>query len=205
MILSQANDPDYSTFYAFIEVKKDGEVIRRCAGAIASRYWVVTSAHCLTNQNEIEIHFGSLNAEKHDENGGTTMTLNAEHYHIHPDFDPETLANDIAVIRVPKVIRFNDTIKSIKKPDEHERDNLEVLVIGSGRTNPVLHWAPMEIMTDNEFDEKYPLLKGRRLLGVNGTGIDAVDYGSLLIRKDDRKLIGIATHNLSGITSYYEI
>ena len=76
----------------------DTDQVGFCGGFVYDEHTVVTAAHCVDNRIGVFVRVGTadLNA------GGTRHASRA--IHIHPEFDEETLANDVAVLELASAI-----------------------------------------------------------------------------------------------------
>ncbi|ORX71555.1 trypsin-like serine protease [Linderina pennispora] len=103
-------------FTASVEISTDPENGFLCGGSVISDNYVVTAAHCMVD-------------------GETSRPFPAGKHQtfVHPDFDLATSANDIALIKVPKL----SNAKAVPIYGGPIADSTPLTVLGWGRTDPV--------------------------------------------------------------------
>ena len=79
-----------------------GEYVHRCTGTLMSDSVVLTASHCTDGTASARVYFDSeVTADYRNGQGGIVGVP-----HTHPDFNPNTLENDVAVVvltRAPNV------------------------------------------------------------------------------------------------------
>jgi secreted trypsin-like serine protease len=80
-----------------------------CGGSIYSDRWIVTAAHCLKGQNPKDVTV-TAGTDKLGE-GGVKRTVKC--FIPHPNHNPDTKDNDIALIGLSETLPFNDKIEPI--------------------------------------------------------------------------------------------
>ncbi|XP_058130213.1 chymotrypsin-2-like [Anopheles ziemanni] len=102
-----------------------------CGGSVVNRRWILTAAACLIGKqlSDVQLFLGSVDRLV----GGRNVT--AERFILHPDFDQQTYANDIALIRIREVLAFNnaDQLQSIELATEFFETATDATVSGWGR------------------------------------------------------------------------
>ncbi|KAK6187552.1 hypothetical protein SNE40_005550 [Patella caerulea] len=111
-----------------------------CGGAlvksIAGTYYFITAAHCTqgTNANRLSVKFGS-HFRTSSEAG--SITLNVANKIEHPNYNPSTIQNDIAILVLEnsQSIVESDQIRPICYASRDHYDGEECTVIGWGTTS----------------------------------------------------------------------
>jgi transmembrane serine protease 3 len=95
---------------------------------------VVTAAHCVYDgTSRLTVSAGAHDLENPS---STQQTVKGIKTAYHPSYDPDTTANDIAVVVLEKPIKFTSTVQPACLPATGERvpDNTEATVAGWGLT-----------------------------------------------------------------------
>ena len=88
-----------------------------CGGSIIHANYLITAAHCLDDLIRMDIQAGSLQIFQ-----GTPQyrsTVQQRDVRQHPQYDKETLRNDIGLIYVMQPIRFTTGLQPIALPARH--------------------------------------------------------------------------------------
>ncbi|XP_065169021.1 brachyurin-like [Atheta coriaria] len=110
---------------------KNTEGTAFCGGSIISNQWILTAAHCVETAESIEVVLG---AHKIKEEEDTQIRVVTTEFLHHEDWSRFTLTNDIALVKLPEPVEFNDNIQSIGLPsDIGNIDDLTVSVTGWGK------------------------------------------------------------------------
>jgi secreted trypsin-like serine protease len=124
---------------------KPWQLAHRCGGSLIEANWVLTAAHCfpqVKKGKEAEwlkgnrIRLGAIDLSKGD---GKSFAM--REIILHPDYDPKTQANDIALIRIDRRAPTSDRIATIRLYGTRPADapveaGAAVLATGFGKTTP---------------------------------------------------------------------
>jgi hypothetical protein len=100
-------------FPFMVAIFKDGNF--HCGGSIFNEMWIITAAHCLKDSKShfYEIRAGMLRRSSFSPQSQIT---HATHAIPHENYDPHTMGNDIALIRVKTPFSFNRWVRPICIP-----------------------------------------------------------------------------------------
>jgi secreted trypsin-like serine protease len=101
-----------------------------CGGSIYNNMWIITAAHCVDNNpnvSKLRILAGSAVLSE----TSLSRTL-VDRIVIHPDYNPDTYENDIALIRLKSPLVYSASIQPIFLPSAHPTRGETAMITGWG-------------------------------------------------------------------------
>uniref|UniRef100_A0A1L8DQC9 Putative trypsin-like serine protease n=1 Tax=Nyssomyia neivai TaxID=330878 RepID=A0A1L8DQC9_9DIPT len=127
-----------------------------CGGAILTQTWILTAGHCTLGRKpgEFQAAVGSLSIQE-------GFKHRVGYVFRHPNFDAQSLTEDIALLQTETSIMFNDLVQPVVLSDREISEGVEALLTGWGQlqypgsVSHTLQALKMVTMTNEECKEKH--------------------------------------------------
>jgi len=172
-------------FPYIVQIKRGGHY---CGGSIVNANWMVTAAHCsVASISGYEVVAGE---HRLNQNEGSEQTRSVAQIIRHPNYNSNTLANDIAVWRVNQAFEFNQFVAAanVAPPGFQSAANVDVAGWGtlqSGGSLPnVLMRVNVPMVSDASCKQSYgssEIHPGMICAGVGGKDSCQGDSGGPLV------------------------
>ncbi|XP_068215843.1 coagulation factor IX-like [Palaemon carinicauda] len=174
-----ADPKDWPWMAAFVQ--RSGTVTY-CGGTLINNLFVLTAAHCMApfSQNEIFVRLGEYDFS--DSSGNRPTDFNVAEVRMHERYNSNTQENDIALVRLDRIVTFSDFIKPVCLPPEGRSFvGLNGFVTGwgtifsGGPTSSVLQEVVVPVWQPNECAAAYPnkIFPGMMCAGAKEGGKDS--------------------------------
>ncbi|XP_053673533.1 chymotrypsin-2-like [Anopheles nili] len=187
-----------------------------CGGSIVNRRWVLTAAACIFGKAPADVDLFVGSADRLT--GGQNVT--AERFVLHPDFDEQTYANDIGLVRMAESLSFtSEQLQPVTLATDFFETATDATVSGWGRFSIANNQLPTRlqfIRTDvigtgecaDQFEEPYRGRISDRTICTDNQpeqGVCLGDAGGPLVLDD--VLVGVQSWSIpcgTGLPDVYE-
>ncbi|XP_046384295.1 chymotrypsin-1-like [Ischnura elegans] len=141
------------------QVSIDSDTSEFCGGVIIQSAYVLTAAQCAVGGKLFTIYAGVVKLRGDENSRVVVQSLEAI---IHDGYDPNTLSNDIALLKLSQKLHFNDYISPALLPTNDDTyANEPAWISGWGSSHAggshadVLQYAPVTVISNDECRKTY--------------------------------------------------
>ncbi|XP_063703817.1 trypsin-3-like [Culicoides brevitarsis] len=178
-----------------------------CGGGIINEYTVITAAHC--TQNPQHTAYAVRAGSNSQYTGG--QVIGASRIINHPQYNPNTFDNDVAIVKLVSPLFFNERVQPVKlsDPSTFIPDGAYARIAGwgdlqsgSGQYPEFLRYVDVPITNQAECKRSYPGLTERMICaGLTGHSTCQGDSGGPLVYNGYH--IGVVSHAVGCAFSGY--
>lgn len=171
-----------------------------CGCSVIGNEWVLTAAHCVDNIQSATVYLGATVRTSPSE----TRAVTNSDITIHPDWDPATLKNDIALIQIP-FVAYSNVINAVKLPPLSSTESFTdqyLTATGWGRTSDSiatvtkdLQWASMQVISNEACRSYFNVITDSHMCtsGADGKSTCNGDSGGPLVLESSNVQAGLTS------------
>ncbi|XP_018795477.1 PREDICTED: brachyurin [Bactrocera latifrons] len=172
-----------------------------CGGTLLDQRWILTAGHCTMGVTHFDIYLGALTIEDGAETG--RLVLRSNKFIVHEGFNPDTAANDIALVKLPIDVAYTARIQPATLPYLRRNDALtgaKVVATGWGANNEMSNYNPMQytelrVISNQECANEFDVVTNGVLCakGLRDETVCSGDSGGPLVLKNTQTVVGITS------------
>ncbi|KAH8239477.1 hypothetical protein KR032_004714 [Drosophila birchii] len=172
-----------------------------CGGTLLDRRWILTAGHCTMGVTHYDVYLGTKSVEDTEQLGG--LVLRSNKFIVHERFNPETAANDIALVKLPMDIAFTSRIQPASLPSRYRHDQFAGMsVVASGwgamvemTNSDSMQYTELKVISNAECAQEYDVVTAGVMCakGLKDETVCTGDSGGPLVLKDTQVVVGITS------------
>ncbi|XP_017042976.1 collagenase [Drosophila ficusphila] len=172
-----------------------------CGGTLLDRRWILTAGHCTMGVTHYDVYLGTKSVEDTQQLGG--LVLRSNKFIVHERFNPETAANDIALVKLPQDIAFTARIQPAQLPSRYRHDQFAGMsVVASGwgamvemTNSDSMQYTELKVISNAECAQEYDVVTAGVICakGLQDETVCTGDSGGPLVLKDTQMVVGITS------------
>ena len=104
-----------------------------CGGTLISSNFVLTAAHCVTTTKPTDIQLtAGMHQQSSQDEGETRQVRTVSAIYVHPEYDSNTMGNDIALLRVDTPFNYDTYVQPACLDDVDPQAGESVIILGWG-------------------------------------------------------------------------
>ncbi|XP_034658100.1 brachyurin [Drosophila subobscura] len=172
-----------------------------CGGTLLDRRWILTAGHCTMGVTHYDVYLGTKSVEDTEQLGG--LVIRSNKFIVHEQFNPETAANDIALVKLPMDVAFTTRIQAASLPSRQRHEQytgMSVVASGWGAmvemsNSDSMQYTELKVISNEECAQEYDVVTSGVLCakGLKDETVCTGDSGGPLVLKNTQTVVGITS------------